>query len=168
MPIHIIAAISNENQIGYKNELLCRLPNDLKRFKQLTENNIVVMGYNTYKSLGRSLPNRINVVLTRKKEHDLPSDVFVYDSLESILHEYNNYANKEIDIWIIGGEQTYAQFMPHADFLHLTIIDTVFPQADTHFPKFTLDHWKPIGITENKADDKHDFDFYYVTYRKIV
>lgn len=169
MSINIIAAISNTRQLGLDNKLLCHLPNDLKRFKQLTENSIVVMGYNTYKSLGRSLPNRINIVLTRKKEHDLPPDVFVYNSIESVLHEYIHVANKQVEMWIIGGELTYKQFFEHANKLYITVIDHSFEKADCHFPEFKMSDWKVIENVKNEADEKHLHDFYYITYqRKIV
>jgi dihydrofolate reductase len=168
LSINLIAAISRINQIGFENDLLCKLPNDLKRFKQLTENHIVVMGYNTYKSLGKSLPNRINVVLTRKKEHDLPSDVFVYDSIESVLHEYNHVANKEIELWVIGGESIYSQFMNHADKLYLTVIDNKFEKADTHFPTFDTNDWTVIDYEHNRADDKNEFDHWFITYERKI
>jgi len=166
MSIKIIAAISNTNQLGYKNELLCHLPNDLKRFKELTTGDFVIMGKNTFNSIGRSLPNRQNIVLTTSVNHNLPVDVYAYHSVEDVLFEYENYSEKQETLWIIGGGKVYSQFLPFADYIYLTIIDTEFQYADTYFPEFNLDDWKVIDHVINKADDKHEFDYHYVTYRR--
>jgi dihydrofolate reductase len=166
MSINIIAAISNTRQLGLDNKLLCHLPNDLKRFKQLTENNFVVMGSNTFHSLGRSLPNRHNLVLTRKTKHGLPRDVFVYNSISDILDEYENYADKQVELWVIGGQNVYEQFLKHADKLFITVIDHHFPEADVHFPEIDLTDWRVVEHIVNKGDDTHEFDFHYVIYER--
>jgi dihydrofolate reductase len=166
--INIIAAIGLGNELGYKNGLLCELPEDMKRFKRLTSNHFVVMGSNTFHSIGHHLPNRQNIVLTTKTNHKLPNDVFVYNSVLDVLHEYENYGNKEVELWIIGGQSIYEQFLPHADKIYLTIIDHVFDNADTFFPRFSLMDFKVVESIPNKADEKHPYDYHYVTYERRI
>lgn len=164
--IHLIAAIDFNNGIGYKNKLLCHLPNDLKHFKELTAGHFVVMGANTFKSIGKSLPNRQNIVLTRKMKHDLPRDVYVYHSVKDILHEYENYAEKEIELFIIGGQSIYEQFLPHADKIHLTIIENEFEKVDSYFPQFSLEEWIPIKSIRNWKDENNLYNYSFVTYER--
>lgn len=166
MTINIIAAVGLNNELGYKNELLVHLPNDLRRFKQLTEGSFVVQGRNTYESIGKPLPNRTNILLSRNTQLDIHPAVFVYNSIDDVLWEYENYAEKQIDLWIIGGAEVYKQFLPHADRIYLTVIDNIFKYADTYFPQFDLSDFKVIEHIENKADDKHIFDYHYITYEK--
>lgn len=168
MAINIICAIDLNSGIGYKNKLLCHLPNDLKRFKSLTENQVVVMGRVTYKSilnqLGKPLPYRTNVILTRDEEYSVNyDDVHVYNSISDLLYEYEQEC--EGDIWIIGGQQVYEQFLPYADNLYLTIIDHEFEDVDTYFPAIS-NEWKCVDKVENKKDDKHLYDYHYLTYTK--
>lgn len=166
MTINIIAAVSKTGQLGYQNDLLVKLPNDLKRFKRLTESNFVVMGKNTFESIGKPLPHRHNLVLTRNTNHELPNEVFVYNSISSLLHEYEYYGEKEQDIWVIGGANVYEQLLSYADNLYLTEIDHVFENADCYFPDIDYSQWELIEHIRNKADDKHLYDYKYKTYKR--
>lgn len=166
MTINIIAAMGLNREIGKNNNLLWNLPNDMKRFKELTQNNFVLMGSNTYYSIGKPLSNRQNIVFSRKIKHNFPNDVYVYNSIEDILHEYENYADKQVDMWIIGGQSIYEQFIDVADYLYLTIVHQTFNQADTYFPKFNIEDWKIIEHIDNKADDQHLYDYSFVTYKR--
>lgn len=97
--ISLVAAISRTNQLGYQNKLFCHLPNDLKYFKQITtsgDHNIVVMGRKTFESIGKPLPNRINIVLTRDKDFRYRG-VFIYHSVEDVLKQYKNYGQQPND-----------------------------------------------------------------------
>ncbi len=166
MTINIIAAMGLNREIGKDNNLLWNLPNDMKRFKELTQNDFVLMGSNTYYSIGKPLSNRQNIVFSRKVKHNFPNDVYVYNSIEDILHEYENYADKQVDMWIIGGQSIYEQFINVADYLYLTIVHHDFNQADTYFPKFDINDWKIIEHIDNKADDQHLYDHSFVTYKR--
>ena len=127
--INIIAAIGKNNELGLNNNLIWHLPNDLKYFKEKTMNQTIVMGYNTFVSLGRILPNRKHVVLSYVKIR-LPLDVIQFNNLEDL----NNYI-KDKDIFIIGGASMYKQFIDKADKLYLTEIDDTH-EADVYFPNF--------------------------------
>lgn len=164
--INLIAAIDLNRGLGFENDLLVKLPSDMKNFKKLTTGHFVVMGSNTFKSIGHHLPNRQNIVITRNTKHDLPNDVYVYNSIHDVIHEYNNYSNKEVDLWVIGGQQIYEQFIEHADRLYLTVIDNYFQKVDTFFPPFNLLDWMVIENKENKADEKNPYDHYFVTYER--
>jgi Dihydrofolate reductase len=165
--ISLVAAISRTNQLGYQNKLLCYLPNDLKHFKQLTtsgDHNIVVMGRKTFESIGKPLPNRINIVLTKDKDFYCRG-VFVYRSVEDVLKQYKNYGECKPNLFVIGGEQIYRQFMRYADRLYITLIDHVFENADTFFPEIT-DEWKLISEQYNPADENNSYDHYFRIYEK--
>lgn len=164
--INLIAAIGVNRELGYQNKLLCSLPNDMKHFKELTSGHTVVMGHNTFKSIGKHLSNRKNIVLTRNTDHDLPRDVFVYNSVEDILFEYKNYAQEDIELWIIGGEQIYKQFLSYADKIYLTIIENHFNKVDTYFPPFSFLDWKVTENIRNEADEKNPYVHSFVTYER--
>lgn len=166
MSISLIACLDLNNSIGYKNQLLCRLRNDMKHFRQLTEGNFICMGRKTFESIGKPLSNRYNIILTRNKKYKAPQGTFVYYSLEDVINEYRNLNNNESELFIIGGSEIYYQAMPYADRICLTIIDHTFKRADSYFPKFSLDDWKPIECIENKADDENEYDHYFVTYER--
>lgn len=127
--ISIIAAIGKNNELGLNNDLIWHLPNDLKFFKEKTLNQNIVMGYNTFVSLGRVLPSRKHIVLSFKKVR-LPLEVIQFNNLEDL----NNYI-KDKDVFIIGGASMYKQFIDKADRLYLTEIDNTH-KADVYFPNF--------------------------------
>lgn len=134
MHINIIVAVDNNNGIGYKNELLCRIKEDLKRFKELTSNNIVLMGKNTYDSIGKPLPNRINIVISKSTKEI--EGCFVFDTIEKgIEFAKQNYKvqGNDKELYIIGGDSIYKQTINLADKIYLTRINNTF-QADTFFP----------------------------------
>lgn len=168
--ISMIAAIDKNSGLGYRNQLLTHLPNDMKRFKQLTEGKVCVQGRLTYDSivdkLGTSLPNRTNIVLTKNKKFNIHPSTFVFNSVKEVLKQYKNHNNSD-ELMIIGGSQIYTQFMPFADKIYLTIIDNEFKNVDTYFPRFSLEHFKPIEHIKNHKDDKHSYDYSFVTYERI-
>ncbi len=149
--ISLIAAIGRNRELGKDNRLLWHLPEDLKRFKQLTQRHAVIMGRKTFESIGRPLPERLNIVITRKsKLEDLSpklsfkiENLFFCHSLEAAIklaketQKVGNLLIKKDEIFIIGGGQIYQQAIKHADKLYLTIIDQSFPDADTFFPDFS-------------------------------
>lgn len=165
--ISLVAAISRTNQLGYQNKLLCHLPNDLRYFKQITtsgDHNIVVMGRKTFESIGKPLPNRINIVLTKNKNFK-HRGVFVYHSVEEVLKQYKYHGESKPSLFVIGGETIYRQFMRYADRLYITLIDHVFENADTHFPQIT-DEWQLISEQYNPADENNPYDHYFRVYEK--
>ena len=127
--ISIIAAIGKNNELGLNNDLIWHLPNDLKFFKEKTLNQNIVMGYNTFVSLGRVLPSRKHIVLSFEKVK-LPLEVIQFNNLDDL----NNYI-KDKDVFIIGGASMYKQFIDKASRLYLTEIDNTH-KADVYFPNF--------------------------------
>ena len=127
--ISIIAAIGKNNELGLNNDLIWHLPNDLKFFKEKTLNQNIVMGYNTFVSLGRVLPSRKHIVLSFEKVR-LPLEVIQFNNLEDL----NNYI-KDKDVFIIGGASIYKQYIDKSSKLYLTEIEDTH-KADVYFPKF--------------------------------
>jgi len=156
--INIIAAIGLNGELGKDNQLLWKLKSDLQHFKNMTEHKVVVMGSNTYRSIGRALPNRKNIVLSRNKELEVDEGVIVYDSIEKLMDDYS-----DIDLFIIGGEQIYKQFLPFTYRIYLTIVMSKFPEADTFFPKLD-DEWKCVKKHKKLADEDNEFDHWYCVY----
>jgi len=145
--ISIIAAMGQNNGIGKNNKLLWHIPGDLKHFKEITSGNIVVMGRKTYESIGRPLPNRTNIIITKNNKFKA-EDCLIKNSFNEVLKEAKSYKDKEI--FIIGGGQIYKQALPHTDKLYLTIVDDEV-QADTFFPDYS--QFKNI-ISEKAFEEK--------------
>jgi dihydrofolate reductase len=164
--ISLIAACGLNRELGYNNQLLCHLPNDLKHFKQLTTGQFVVMGRKTYESIGKALPNRHNIILTRDTKFIEPVGTYVYNSLDDVIHEYTHYNDNQNELFIIGGADIYQQTLKYADKIYLTIIDHIFDKADAFFPKIDLIKWKATSNIKQSKDEKNPYDHYFVTYER--
>lgn len=164
MTISLIAACDLNLNIGNKNQLLVKLKNDMKYFKELTQNKIVIMGRKTYESIGHPLPNRINIVLTRDTNYDPHPQVFVYNSVVDLLKDYQHSDENE-EVMICGGSEIYHQFIGYSDTIYLTIVNHKFPEADSHFPKLD-DTWRCVSNVENKADENNPYDHNFLIYKK--
>ncbi len=152
MTISFIAAVSKNGVIGENNSLIWKIPEDLKRFRQLTTGKPIIMGRKTFESIGKPLPNRTNIILTRDKNYKAEG-CFVVHSVDDAL-EAGNGAE---EIMIIGGAQIYAQFLPVADKMYLTFIDKDF-EGDAFFPNYNKNEWKEIGREErNDGNLKYAF-----------
>ena len=154
--ISIIAAIGKNNELGKNNDLIWHLPNDLKFFKEQTINQTIVMGYNTFVSLGRVLPKRTHIVLSYEKVR-LPDEVIQFNNLDDL----NKYI-KDKDVFIIGGASLYQQFINKADRLYLTEIDDT-SKADVYFPKFDKSKYNKIILGENSDNG---INYRHVLYEK--
>lgn len=157
--INIIAAVAQNNAIGYQNKLLYWLPNDLKRFKQLTTGHTIIMGRKTFDSLPKgALPHRRNVVISRTVQ-SLPG-CDVYPSLDEAL----SHCEADEDIYIIGGASIYEQALPIAQRLRLTEIADTPAQADVFFPNYSS--WHEVWREEHSIDEKHPQRYSFVDYEK--
>ena len=155
----LIAAIAKNNAIGFENKLIYWLPNDLKRFKELTTGHTIIMGSNTFRSLPKgALPNRRNIVLSRKESGFPGCETF--SSLEEALANCND---TEL-VYVIGGEMLYRTALPLADILCLTEIDDTPKEADAFFPEFAKNEWEVIEQEEHMTDEKHPFNYRFATY----
>ena len=155
--ITIIAAVARNRAIGFDNKLIYWLPNDLKRFKQLTTGQTIIMGRRTFESLPKgALPNRRNVVLSRTT-NDFPGcDTYVSLS-EALAH-----CSADEDVYVIGGASVYRQAMSVADRLCLTEIDDTPAEADTFFPDYS--DWREVWREDHQADDRHAHSYSFVDY----
>ena len=157
--ISIIAAVARNRAIGLNNKLIYWLPNDLKRFKQLTTGHTIVMGRNTYLSLPKgALPNRRNIVLSRSQKAFPGCEVY------SSLYEALTHSAADENIYIIGGASVYRQALPIANRLCLTEVDDIPTHADTFFPDYS--DWKEVAREAHSKDEKHAFNYAFVDYER--
>lgn len=159
MTITIIAAIGKNRELGKDNQLLWHLPNDLKRFKKVTKGHDVIMGRKTYESLGKPLPNRVNIVITRNKDFSAPDCVLVHSLREALEKSTDTHP------YILGGAEIYKQSMDLANQLDLTLVDSSF-EADAFFPEIDLQKWEEVSREEHLADEVHAYNYSFVSYKK--
>lgn len=164
----MIVAIADNNAIGRNNELLWHISEDLKFFKRTTSGCPVIMGRKTFESIGRPLPKRTNIVISRG--FDAPDGVIVVPSLEdaySVAFGASDVTSDEVSrCFVIGGGQIYAQAINDADRLIVTHVHTVIEDADTYFPNIDPSLWKVADRSEMFNDPETGYDFEFVTYEK--
>ena len=159
----IIVAAGEDNAIGKDNDLIWHLSNDLKRFKTLTNGHHIIMGRKTFESFPKPLPNRIHVVITRQKDYKAPDGVIIVNSLVEAIEK----TKSDDQPFIIGGGEIYAQAIDKANLLELTRVHATFEGADTFFPEINKSNWREINNVFHKKDDKHKYEFSFITYEKI-
>ena len=153
--ISLIAAIGKNRELGRGNELIFKIPEDMRHFKETTSGHPVIMGRKTYESIGRPLPNRTNIVITRDSQFKIPdSEVKIVNSMEDAL-EFGKTVETD-EIFVIGGAQIYSLAMPYADRLYLTLVDSEVPDADAFFPAY--DGFKLVS-EEKSRDDNYSYVF---------
>ena len=165
MHVSLIAALDRNRGIGKDNDLPWRLPDDLKRFKALTLGKPILMGRKTAQSLGRALPGRINLVLTRSPDAPFKG-MRVVGSIEAALEISRQQGADEL--CVIGGGQIYALALAQADRLYLTHVDTVVGGAEAFFPAFDPSQWKAVFHEKHPADGKHAYSFEFVDYARTL
>jgi dihydrofolate reductase len=156
--IKIIVAVSKNGIIGNNNSLIWKLPNDLKRFKEITTGGSVVMGRKTYESIGRPLPNRRNIIISRDLNYYV-NDCEVVNSIEEALLLINN------NCFIIGGGEIYKQVLPITDIIYLTKIDEEF-EGDTYFPELNQSHWFESLNESFEPDEKNKHKYSFIKYER--
>ena len=161
MKISIIAAMANNRVIGKDNKMPWHLPEDLKHFKSITMNKPILMGRKTYESIGRALPGRLNIILTRDDTFTADGCVVV-SSIEEAFHIVNIHDADEL--FIIGGENIYSQFMHIADNLYLTLID-LDVEGDTFFPPYM---YLPLKEVQREKHDNDTYSYEFVHYEKTL
>lgn len=159
--LSIIVAIADNNAIGKDNKLLCHISDDLKRFKRITTGHTIIMGKNTYLSIGRPLPNRRNIVVSKSMKN---SNI---DGIEVIsdINDLEPFVTDENENFIIGGESIYRQMLPKCDKIYVTRIHKDF-EGDTFFPEINPNEWKIIDKEEGPSDLENDFKYEYITYQR--
>ena len=162
MTLSIISAVAENRIIGNKNTLPWHMPADFKYFKEATLGKVIVMGLNTFKSIGeKPLPDRKNIILNNDVNYAPPKGCFVARSIDELLEMTKN----EPEVMICGGASVYKQFLPLAQKLYLTYIHQNF-EGDTYFPEFSLSEWKEVKRIDNKADEKNKYDYSFVVLEK--
>lgn len=160
--LSIIAAISDNNVIGKDNKLIWHLPEDLKRFKELTTGHTIIMGRKTFESLGKVLPNRKHIVLTRDISYHIDDEnVEIINNIE----ELDKYIYSEEENFVIGGAIIYRQLMPKVDKMYITKIHEKF-EGDSYFPVINEEEWKEIEKIQGIKDEKNTYDYEFVTYKR--
>ena len=157
----IIAAVAKNNALGKNNDLIWRLPNDLKRFKEVTLGHHIIMGRKTFESLGKPLPKRTTIIITRNLNYKVEGCIVV-NSLENAIIE----AREDDNPYILGGGEIYRQALDYADVLDLTLVHHSFKEADTFFPEIDFSKWTESSREDFKADAQHDYDYSFVRYKK--
>jgi dihydrofolate reductase len=158
--ITLIAAVAENNALGKDNQLLWHLPDDFKRFKNITSGHHIIMGRKTFESFPKPLPKRIHVIITRQKDYQ-PEGCLIVDSLAKAI----SVCPKDEELFIIGGGEIYKQSIEMADKLDITRVHHTF-DADTFFPEIDLTKWKLTPEEYHPKDEKHQFDFTFETYLK--
>lgn len=158
--ISIIVAIAENGIIGDKNALLWNIKEDMRRFRTTTTGHPVIMGRKTFESIGRPLPKRTNVVITRG------DNTFEGCEVAHSLEEAVAMFPKEEEVFIIGGAQIYAQALSIADRLYLTIVHRNY-EGDTAFPKFDMAEWREISREEFERGEEYDGAFTFIDLERI-
>lgn len=162
--MNIIAAVDDNWAIGNKNELLVRIPNDQKHFREETTGKVVVLGRKTLATFpqGLPLPNRMNIILSRDQAFTVKNALVVH-SIEELLKELKKYRSE--DIYIIGGESIYQQLLPYCDVCHITKIAQKY-EADRYFPD--LDQLPEWQLTQDSEEQTYfDLEYVFLKYERV-
>jgi len=158
--ISIIAALANNRVIGNRGQLPWHLPADLQFFKEKTLHKTIIMGRKTFDSIGKPLPKRRNIVISRAQNLSIPgAEVF------SHLNDALKHCDLNAEIMICGGAEIYKMALPLADRMYLTWVNTE-AQGDTFFPEFSEHEWKIISRIDHPQDAQNQFEYRFVTYQR--
>ena len=163
MIVSAIVATAKNNVIGAKNDIPWYLPADLKYFKKVTINHHIIMGRKCFDSIGKPLPKRHNIIVTRDLFY-IASNCIVVHSLEDALSLAEQ--NEEEEVFIIGGGQIYAQSIQYWDRLYLTEVDLEI-EGDVHFPEVNFAEWELVSSDPHQADEKNEHDYTFLVYDRI-
>lgn len=162
----MIAVLSADKNwaIGYKGDLLVKIPNDMKMFRKLTTGNVIVMGRKTLESFPNSqpLPNRVNIVMTQNPDYQAKGCVIVHNT-EELLEELKNYPDKQV--YVVGGESIYRELLPYCEEAYVTRIDYEY-QADRYFPNLDeMEDWEMYE--EGEEETFFSIEYYFNKYRRV-
>lgn len=162
MIISQIVAVAENRAIGKDNDLIWRLPADLKYFKEITTGHHIIMGRKNYESIGRPLPNRTSIIITRNKDYKAEGCIIVH-SLDEALKIANQ--NGETEAFIIGGGEIYKNSMELTDKIYYTEVHETF-EADTFYPELDTSIWKEVSREKHFKDEKNTYDYSFVKFVK--
>jgi len=161
--LSMIAAMGKNRVIGKDNDMPWHLPADLHHFKKTTLGSPIIMGRKTYDSIGRPLPGRLNIILSRNTEIEIEGCIVV-DSLNKAIVLAEQEMTEEV--FITGGAHLYNKFLADADRLYITLIDEDF-EGDTFFPDYTQLSWKEVSREDHLADDKNIHNYSFITLDRL-
>jgi dihydrofolate reductase len=161
MQVAIVVAAADDNVIGKNNALPWRLPDDLKRFKSLTMGKPIIMGRKTFESIGKPLPGRQNIVISRQRDLEVDGCI-VCESLDAALKATDSAP----EVCVIGGAEIYRQALPLTDVIYLTRVHASVA-GDVRFPALLPSEWRETSREEHAADDRHAHAFSFITLVKI-
>lgn len=161
MIVSLVVAVAQNGVIGRDNALPWRLPNDLKFFKRTTFGHPILMGRSTYESIGRPLPDRFNLVLSRNQDLRIEGCAVVHSLDEAIAASPGAQ-----ELMVIGGAQVYAQTLPRADRIYLTQVHADIA-GDTFFPDFDVAQWRASSTERHEADEQHAYAYSFITLQRV-
>ncbi len=164
MIVSAILAMSKNRVIGKDNKIPWHLTADLKYFKRTTLNHHIIMGRKTFLSIGKPLPKRTNIVLTRNPFF-VASNIIATSSIDEALSIAQN--NEETEVFIIGGGEIYRQSMPYWDKVYITLIDLEV-EGDVFFPELDKNEWQLISEDPHEADEKNEYNYTFLVYERIA
>ena len=162
MKVSLIVALDKNRVIGKENDIPWRIPNDWQYVKRITKGHPIILGRKNLESIGRALPDRRNIILTRDED-------FTFDGCE-IAHTIEaifELCKHEEEIFIFGGEQIYKLFLPYVETMYMTKIHHEF-EGDTFFPKVNVNDWQEVSVEKGITDDKNPYVYYFHIYDRIV
>lgn len=159
--ISFLASMDRNRVIGSNNALPWHLPNDLRFFKEKTTGHTIIMGRKTFESIGKTLPHRKNVVLTRKQNASFPDGVIVIHDLQKIVEWNQRHPEKEY--FVIGGGHVFEQLLPYAERMYITKIDASFA-GDAFFPRFSECKWRLTSKEKGEKNKQNPYDYYFLQY----
>ncbi len=160
--IKILVAFDENRVIGKNNVLIWHLPADLQRFKALTTGHVIIMGRKTYESIGRPLPNRTTIAITRQAEFK-PEGIITVNSMDEAILKAKSISRE--DIYIVGGAEIYQLSLAHADQILVTQLHDIF-DGDTYFPEIPTDTWEVVARERGITDEKNKFQYSFLTYQR--
>lgn len=164
--ISFILAMDNNRVIGKDNDLPWHIPADLQYFKRVTMGKPIIMGRKTYESIGRPLPGRENIVVTRDKSYEAPGCTVIHDIQDVVKLAMERSSNDNQDeMFVIGGAELFKLTFPYASRLYLTEIDHEF-EGDTFFPPINESEWYIVSKEKGQKDDNNPYDYYFVVYER--
>ncbi|MDH5163960.1 DfrD/DfrG/DfrK family trimethoprim-resistant dihydrofolate reductase [Heyndrickxia oleronia] len=162
MKISLIVAMDKNRVIGYKNDIPWRIPRDWEYVKHTTKGHPIILGRKNFESIGRALPYRRNIILTRDKNVTFANCEMAYS-----MNEVFELCKNEEEIFIFGGEQIYKIFLPYVEKMYITKIDHEF-EGDTFFPEVNYDEWKEVFVAKGVKDDKNPYHYFFHIYERNI
>ncbi|CAM4371929.1 MAG: IS1595 family transposase ISSsu9 [Legionellaceae bacterium] len=162
MSLSIIAALAKQNVIGYQNKLPWHLPADLRHFKELTRGKPIIMGRKTYESIGKPLPERLNIIITRDTSYKAEGCLIAHSFNEAI-----ELTRDTAEIMVIGGTEIFRHALPLAQKLYLTFIDADI-EGDVFFPQWSIDEWNELQRETFNPNEKNPYPYSFVTFERKI